>query len=196
MHLIEPKPCFHKLVAILLMTIGSLAACEEAPSDVPADVLPATPDKVDSTCGEVGVVQGILSGAINTKLDVPDRLLQCESMPRPDGEGVRLRFSTDVGDQRLAILIALPDLDAGETGPEFDSNVTISVEGTGRFFSTPNLDTCWTSIVTNQPLADEPDTYNVVGGLSCVGPLGQVNGDGFVDVQHLHFSGIGSWGKQ
>ena len=148
----------------------------------------------ESTCGELGALQATLSGAIGAELDLPDSELQCESMPRPDGEGVRLRFSGAVGGERIAIIIALPDLGAGETGQEFDSNVTISVEGSGRFFSTPNHNTCWTDIESNTPLTDESGTHNVIGGLSCVGPLGEINGDGFVDIRDLQFSGVAYWG--
>ena len=138
-------------------------------------------------------MQGMLSGAINTTLDWPDSALLCESMPRPYGEGVRIRLSGDVAGERLAIIIAMPDLDAGETGPEFDSNITISVEGSGRFFSTPNLDTCWTSVAANMPLEGDAGTHTVIGSLTCVGPLGEINGDGFVDIRNFKFSGIAKW---
>ena len=114
-------------------------------------------------------------------------------MPRPDAEGVRLRLSGEVAGERVAIIIAMPDLEAGATGAEFSSNVTIAVEGSGRFFSTPNLETCWTDVVKNEPLEESQDTYNVVGGLYCVGPLGEINGDAFVDVRTLRFSGLAVW---
>ena len=93
--------------------------------------------------------------------------------------------------ERLAIIIAMPELNAGDIGPEFDSNVTLSVEGSGRFFSTPNLGSCWTEVRTNDAQAD--GTYVVAGALTCVGPLGEFNGDAFVDVSDLQFSGIADW---
>ena len=174
------------------MAVWTLSACEEAPGTDP-EIVPAEPEVHVSTCGNKGVLQAIFAGAIDAKLDWPDEAMRCESMPRPDGKGVRLRFSGEVGEQRLAIIIALPDLDAGETGDEFDSNVTISVEGSGRFFSTPNLDTCWVTIPVNEALTDGSDTYTVLGGLTCVAPLGEINGDSFVDIQLLRFSGIAKW---
>ena len=151
------------------------------------------PVLAESTCGEPGVLQATLSGAIAAKIDLTGSELFCESMPRPDGEGVRLRFSGDVGGERIAFILALPGLDAGASGKEFDSNVTILVEGSGRFFSTPNNNTCWTDIASNTPLTDKADAHNVAGELSCVGPLGEVNGDGFVDIRELRFSGIANW---
>ena len=193
MHLIEIKPCFRRFVAGLLLAIGPLAACENGPAGVVPAALPDKPEPAASTCGGTGVLQAMLSGAIGAKLDWPDSALRCESMPRPGAEGVRLRLSGEVGEERLAIIIAMPALNPGETGNEFDSNVTISVEGSGRFFSAPNLGTCWTDIAVNEPIEEGSDTYNVLGELTCVAPLGEINGDGFVDIQLLRFSGIANW---
>lgn len=148
---------------------------------------------VESTCANSGLLTGSLSGAINIELDWLDEELRCESMARPNSEGIRLRFSGDVNGERLAIIIALPSLEAGATGDEFDSNVTVTVEGSGRFFSTLHLRTCWTDITTSENLEDQADVYKVVGGLSCVGPLGEINGDAFVDIRDLRFSGVANW---
>ncbi len=114
-------------------------------------------------------------------------------MRRPDDRGVRLRLSGQVADERLAIIIAMPELDAGETGAGFDSVVTITVDGSGRFFSTPNLGACWVDIADNEPLAASGGLHRVSGVLNCVGPLGEFNGDAYVDLQDLEFSGIADW---
>ena len=193
MHLIEKKSGFRALVVAVLLTIGPLAACENGPAEAVPAALPDKPEQAASTCAGTGVLQAILSGAIVARLDWPDEALRCESMPRPDANGVRLRFSGEVGEERLSIIIALPALSPGETGDEFDSNVTISVEGSGRFFSAPNLNSCWTQIAVNEPLEEGSETYHVLGGLTCMSPLGEINGDGFVDVQLLRFSGIAMW---
>jgi len=179
-----------------LLLLGPLAACQETPPEAPDAAALAVPAATGSTCAELGVLEGILSGAINAKLDWPDEALRCESMPRPDANGVRLRLSGEVAGERMAIIIAMPDLEAGAVGTEFSSNVTITVEGSGRFFSTPNLETCWTDVVKNEPLQDIQDTHNIVGGLYCVGPLGEVNGDAFVDVRMLRFSSLADWTRK
>jgi len=177
----------------LLLLLGPFAACQDAPSEAHDDAAPATDATIEPTCGGLGVLQGTLSGAINARLDWPDDALRCESMPRPDAEGVRLRLSGDVAGERVAIIIAMPGLEPGATRTEFSSNVTITVEGSGRFFSTPNLETCWTDVVKNEPLQDMPDMYVVMGDLYCVGPLGEINGDAFVDVRMLRFSSVANW---
>ena len=42
-------------------------------------------------------------------------------------------------------------------------------------------------------LTQADGTYVVAGALTCVGPLGEFNGDAFVDVSDLQFSGIADW---
>ena len=115
-------------------------------------------------------------------------------MLRPDDRGVRLRFSGDVGGERLAIIIAIPDLEAGMAGTDIDAVVTVTVEGSGRFFSTPNLGACWADIDVNEPQPQPPGARIVAGALACVGPLGEFNGDAFVELRNVRFSGIASWG--
>ncbi len=168
-----------------------LAGCsEQAPSPAPAE---ADSPPLESTCGNAGHLRATLTGALNAELDWTDTALHCESMRRPDDRGVRLRFSGRVGGERLTIIIAMPELDPGETGAEFDSVVTLTVEGSGRFFSTPNLGACWTDVGENSPVARDGGSHVVAGSLTCVGPLGEFNGDAYVDVRGLTFSGIGDW---
>jgi hypothetical protein len=196
LHLITKKSYARNLVAALLTTVGTLAACEEQAPGPPVEAPADTSASVESTCEGTGRLAGQFSGAINVQLDWSDDEMLCESMPRPDAEGVRLRFSGEISAERVAIIIALPALNAGATGDGFDSNVTITVENSGRFFSTPNLDTCWADIVTNEPLPDDAGVFKLVGSLSCVGPLGEINGDAFVDVRDLQFSGVANWSEQ
>jgi hypothetical protein len=193
LHLNDKKTYSHRAMAALLILVGALAACKEPAAEPPAETQNAATAEVESTCGNAGLLIASLSGAIDVHLDLQDRDLRCESMPRPNSEGVRLRFSSEVNGERLAIIIALPALEPELTGDGFDSNVTITVENSGRFFSTPNLDTCWSDIATNEPLPPRAGVFLVAGSLSCVGPLGEINGDAYVDVQNLRFSGIADW---
>ena len=173
----------------LLFVAAILVACSDAPEPAAeAEIEPAA-----STCGGEGSLHATLSGALSADLDWPDAALHCESMRRPDDRGVRLRLSGNVRGERLSFIIALPDLRAGAAGMGFDSVVTVTVEGSGRFFSTPNLGACWADIETNKPLADTGGSHVVAGVLDCVGPLGEFNGDAYVDLRGLRFSGVGDW---
>ena len=179
MHFDSPRAVFVAL---------ALAGCSsEAP---PTEPEPA-PVVAESTCGGAGFLEASLSGALRADVNWPDEALRCESMRRPDDRGVRLRFSGNVGGERLAIIIAIPELAAGATGDDYDSIITVTVDGSGRFFSTPNLGACWTDIGTNEARAD--GTYLVAGDLTCVGPLGEFNGDAFVEVSNLRFASLADW---
>ena len=119
--------------------------------------------------------------------------MRCESMQRPNGEGIRLRFRGDVMSEQLTIIIAMPELKPGQSFGEVPSNVTVTVEGSGRFFSTPDLAACWTELSSQELLADEIDRYSIEGALYCVAPLGELNGDAAVSIPELRFSGIVKW---
>lgn len=177
--------------AALVFVAALLVACGDAAQ--PAAGASAVPEPVASTCGDAGYLHASLSGALTADIDWRDADLRCESMRRPDDRGVRLRLSGEVRGERLALIIALPDLGPAQTGTGFDSIVTITVEGSGRFFSTPSLGSCWADIATNTPLQDGSAPHIVAGTLDCVGPLGEFNGDAYVDVRGLRFSGVGDW---
>ena len=154
---------------------------------------PPAPVTAASTCGGSGYLAAQLSGALTAEIEWRDHEILCESMVRPDDRGVRLRFSGDVSDELLAIIVAMPTLEPGITGTDFDAVVTVTVEGSGRFFSTPTLGSCWADVTRNTPLDVLSAVHIVAGQLACVGPLGEFNGDAFVEISDLHFSGIAKW---
>ena len=114
-------------------------------------------------------------------------------MLRPDGKGIRLRFIGSAADSRLAVILALPELERGVAVVESPTVVTLTVEGSGRFFSTPTLESCWSDIVAQKPVEDGSDRYAISGTLYCVAPLGEINGDAAISIPELEFSGIIDW---
>ncbi len=170
----------------------ALGACEPATHTEE----PPQPLALDVSCGEDGRLVTRLFGSIAANIDWSTRDFQCESMPRPNGAGIRLRFTGAVANEQLALIIALPDLRPGQSGKEFASNVTVTVEDSGRFFSSPNLESCWTDVTSqDQPAADE-GRYTLSGTLYCVMPLGELNGDAAVSVPELSFASIVNWGNK
>ena len=76
------------------------------------------------------------------------------------------------------------------------SNVTLIEEGSGRFFSTSGLDTCWTDVDEQVALEDPPGRYTISGTLYCITPLAEVNGDSGVSLRELKFAGLLDWGTK
>ncbi len=157
----------------------------------PAPPAPVPP-LVASGCEAGSHVRARLAGAINARVAWSGAALGCQSMRRPERQGMRLRFTGNVGAERLAFILAIPELDAGETNA-FDTVVTMTVEGSGRFFSTPSLGTCWVEVTRNEPVGDAAGDHVVAGTLNCVAPLGEINGEGYVDLREMQFSGVANW---
>ena len=126
----------------------------------------------------------------------PGSEMICENMRRPDGAGVRLRFAGDIAGERLAFIIAIPDIQRGEPAAELPSNVTTIVEGRGRFFSTSDLDSCWTDVDSQTAISSSADAYTISGTLYCVTPLGEVNGDAAVSIPELSFTTVVEWAEK
>jgi len=173
---------------LLLLLLG---ACQETP-DTPNE--PPEPEiMVDSGCGDNAHLTTELYGSIARQIKWSAEELRCESMLRPEGKGVRLRFTGNAADNQLSMILALPDLKRGATGPESPTVVTLTVEGSGRFFTTPTLESCWSDIETQELIEDGSDTYDISGTLYCVAPLGEINGDAAISIPEMAFRGIVDW---
>jgi hypothetical protein len=146
-------------------------------------------------CGTDGALVAEIYGGVRASIDWDAGVLQCQGMPRPNGEGARLRFAgpagTADGERRLAFILGLPDLRVGETGRELPTNVTLMEEGSGRFFGTRDAVNCWTDIETHEQV--EPATYKISGILYCVAPLADLSGNSSISLTDLTFTGHMSW---
>ena len=176
---------------VLGLLPGMLTACEETVNHVAANSAASTPSLA---CGEGGYLATTLYGAISTTLDWSATDLSCEGMPRPDDEGARLRLAGVDGDRQIAFIIAIPKLERGITGAELPSNVTLIEEGQGRFFSTPDLNNCFTDITTFEALRESTSAYAVGGTLYCLQPIAEVNGSSSVSLGEMRFQGLLDWG--
>jgi hypothetical protein len=174
-----------------LLLIGPLGACG-APNNVEVDAPLPAPVR---SCGDDGFAAASLFGSIEAEIRWSADDMVCDSMQRPNGEGLRMRFVGDVSGEQLAIIIALPSLRSGDSAVEVPSNVTATVEGSGRFFSTPSLDSCWTEVSSQSKLAGDDTAYNIEGTLFCITPLGEINGDAALSIPEFSFSAIVNWDK-
>ena len=209
MHCVLPRSARSVIPALSLSLLLTLGACggddKSAPagageaaaaSDNPGAALLPDSQPMDESCEDGGALSTTLYGALSGEVEWYLDQLQCQGMPRPDGAGARLRFSGEVGDsgQVLAFIIAIPDLEEGVDAAELASNVTIIDQSNAQFFSTPDMDSCWTDVEAQWPMDDRDSRYRIDGVLYCIGPLAEVNGDRSVSIPELRFSGQVDWG--
>jgi hypothetical protein len=116
--------------------------------------------------------------------------LRCAGMPRPDGQGVRLRFSSANPDDSLAMVLGL---DTAIVGAETGANVTLILEDSGRFFSSLKADNCRARVDTYVTVSST-DPVRLLAGLAwCVGPLREVNGNSEITLGDIEFQGFVPW---
>lgn len=185
---------------IRLLTIGALAVTAGCSSEQQPDGAAASPSFLPANsvaregCGAGGLVQATVYGALDGSVDWTGTEMDCEGMPRPGGDGVRLRFAGTADTIPLAIIIGVNGIGPDETAAELPSNVTIIEEGQGRFFSTSDLDSCWTDVERQAAIDSISGRYEIDGTLYCISPLAEVNGSGSVSIPELRFSGLVDWG--
>lgn len=170
--------------------MACLALCVSACSD-PAPIA----FEQTHQCGADGALVAEIYGGVRASIDWGAGELECQGMPRPNGEGARLRFAGPAdGERRLAFILGLPDLVEGETAKELPTNVTLMEEGTGRFFGTRDVANCWTDIEKNEQLQPtESSMYRISGILYCMAPLADLNGNSNISFTDLTFTGRINW---
>ena len=179
------------MAAAALLLVMPLAACQPAAeSPVVNEQQPANGER---GCGDNGRLSTTLYGSIAREISWSAGAFRCESMLRPEGKGVRLRFIGDIAENELSIILALPELRPGATNPESPTVVTLTVDGSGRFFTTPTLESCWSDILAQDPVGAGDSRYAISGTLYCVAPLGEINGDAAISIPEMAFRGIVDW---
>jgi hypothetical protein len=183
-HLIKFRPKVHPLT-LCCASILSAAACQSEPAPPAA----AVTDEVATVrhCGDQGYLSTSLFGSIERQLAWEAGEFDCDSMLRPDGEGMRIRFTGDAANRVVAIILAIPDLERGQDGSELPTVVTLTVEDSGRFFSTADLDACFTDIQAQPDAGESKALYDAIGTMYCIEPLGEINGDAAVSIPKLEF---------
>jgi hypothetical protein len=171
--------------------LALLGACQKAvePVDQPVERKVAA----ELACSGDAYLRTELYGSIEREIHWSAEDLRCESMLRPDDKGVRLRFTGAIAGSQLAIILALPELRPGTTDAESPTVVTLTVEGSGRFFSTATAESCWSDIKAQDLLEGSQDQYTISGTLYCVAPLGEINGDTAISIPEMSFRGIVDW---
>jgi uncharacterized membrane protein (UPF0127 family) len=139
-----------------------------------------------------------LRGSIEEEVSWKEPALDCTGMPRPDGRGLRLRFSgRRANGGELAVVFAAPELGMGASGRGVPVNVTV-LDGAGaRIYGTQGDSRCQFDEVDQRKIADAawPErSYRVTASGFCVAPARAVDGDGSVLLTRFDFAGLVTFG--
>jgi hypothetical protein len=140
-----------------------------------------------------GFLTARLRGDLDVDLDWRGPALACTGMSRPDGLGMRLRFSGELPDgSALAIVFAPPRLAEGENGRAVPVNVTVLRESTGRIYGTRGEKRCTLDEVTQRlisgPVVDAR-LWEVQARGFCTEPARALDESGSVLLTRFDFRG-------
>lgn len=156
----------------------------------------ATTDDVASMClpsGD-GFLRARLDGALQMRLDWNNDGTQCQGMPRPEGNGIRVSFSRELEGEgrRLLIVFGIAGLSESSSGHALPANLTIIEEGGKQVFGTLGDDKCVVDQLSQRlitPWRKESRTYRVSGRGFCMQPARAVGGDAGVLMSSFDFVG-------
>jgi uncharacterized membrane protein (UPF0127 family) len=157
---------------------------------------PAPPAAAAERClpGNAGFLSMRLRGSIEADVEWREPELDCTGMPRPDGHGLRLRFSGPLpGAGELAIVFAAPDLGMGVLARGVPVNVTLLDEVGERIYGTQGDSRCVFDEVEQLALVDPllpPRSYRVSARGFCTVPALAMDGDGTVLLTRFDFTGL------
>ena len=147
-----------------------------------------------------GFLQARLDGALEMRLDWKNDGTQCEGMPRPEGNGIRLSFSRRLDDEggRLLIVFGIAGLSESSSGRALPANLTIIEEGGRQIYGTLGDDKCVVDELKQQlltPWSPESRTYRVSGRGFCMQPARAVGGNDGVLMSRFDFAGQVKYGN-
>ncbi len=139
-----------------------------------------------------GYLRARLNGSLQAELDWRNNNLNCAGSVRPDGNGLRLRFSHAMHSTHpLILLFGIKDIHEGESGKVLAVNVTIIREGRGEFYSTQGdkctIDQLQQSVLPGSPTKNH--SYRVEAHGFCNQPARALNGNGSVLITRFDFAG-------
>ena len=171
---------------IALLLLGLPGAAIGPPSAQDSAAIHCLPD-------HGGFLSMRLRGSIEAEIEWREPELACTGMPRPEGRGLRLRFSGPLpGAGQLAIVFSAPGLGVGVSAHGMPVNVTLLDEAGERIYGTQGDSRCQFDEVEQLALTDpsSPRSYRVSAKGFCTVPARALDGDGAVLLTRFDFTGF------
>lgn len=171
---------------IALLLLGLPGAAVEPPAMQGSAAMHCLPD-------HAGFLSMRLRGSIETEIEWREPELACTGMPRPEGRGLRLRFSGPLpGAGQLAIVFSAPGLGVGVSAHGMPVNITLLDEAGKRIYGTQGDSRCQFDEIEQLALSDSssPRSYRVSAKGFCTVPARALDGDGAVLLTRFDFTGF------
>jgi hypothetical protein len=163
-----------------------------APATPPAVAsAPATPPAATSCLpsGD-GYLRARVGGALDAKIDWPNRGTQCQGESKTTSPGIRMSFQRAAGgNPNWLFVFGLTGVTEGAAAHDSGVNLTIILQGTSRIFGTLGDSRCTVDSLTQKPLPS-PHAYRVEARGFCTQPAHAVRGDGDLLVSTFEFAGL------
>jgi hypothetical protein len=173
------------LIAVLLL--GQFLATVESTTPPATATEHCLPD-------EAAFLSMRLRGSIEADVVWRAAEFHCGGMLRPDGRGIRLRFSGLLpGSGKLAIVFAAADLGMGVSARGVPVNVTLLDEAGERIYGTQGDNRCLFDEIEQLALVDSslpPRSFKVSARGFCTAPARALDGDGAVLLTRFDFTGL------
>jgi hypothetical protein len=124
-----------------------------------------------------GSIRARLQGVIDAEIDwSTPAVRQCLGGPRPGGDGVRLVYKGQAGEEPLLLIVGIALARSAPSGRNVPASVTLVREGAGEFYATQGDDKCAMDVVRQEPLAGATGLYLLTGRGYCTQPARAVPG--------------------
>jgi hypothetical protein len=141
-----------------------------------------------------GYFRARISGALAVDVQWQDPNFTCSGALRPDGRGVRMRFTgSNKGQTELVVVLGISQLKEGQSKAHaIPVNVTVIKQGSGEFYGTRGEDKCMLDEIRQTPLtgmASSQRAYQVVARGFCTEPARAIRGPGAILISRFDFAG-------
>jgi hypothetical protein len=172
---------------------GNTAVADSAVTTPPARAsaqAPPAPAATSCLPSGDGYLRARIGGALDAKIDWPNRGTQCQGESKTTSPGIRLSFQRAAGGKpNWLFVFGLTGVTEGAPAHDSGVNLTIILQGTSRIFGTLGDSRCTVDSLTQKPLPS-PHVYRVEARGFCTQPAHAVRGDGDLLVSTFEFAGL------
>jgi len=180
------------VVALSAIASAASAAADNSGATDPIPLGPAPTAAPATSClpsGD-GYFRARVGGALDAKIDWPNRGTQCQGESKTTSPGIRMSFQRAAGGKpNWLFVFGLTGVTEGAAAHDSGVNLTIILQGTSRIFGTLGDSRCTVDSLTQTPLTS-PHAYRVEARGFCTQPAHAVRGDGDLLVSTFEFAGL------